>query len=67
MMHKHGQERRRAPMPQTAHQPDGDPLAIGDDSPSFDEPLDGAIGGVRLWSTVRSADELCEGAGELCS
>lgn len=45
---------------------DGDPLAIGDNSPSFDEPLDGAIGGVRLWSTVRSAEELCEGAGELC-
>ena len=42
------------------------PLAIGDNSPGFDEPLAGAIGGVRLWSVVRSADELCEAAGDRC-
>lgn len=46
---------------------DGNPLAIGDNSPGFDEPLGGAISGVRIWSTTRNEDELCEGAGELCS
>ena len=44
-----------------------DALAIGDDSPSFDEPLTGAVSGVRLWSVPRTAEELCAGAGELCS
>ncbi|MBC8072590.1 MAG: LamG domain-containing protein [Deltaproteobacteria bacterium] len=42
------------------------PLAIGDNSPGFDEPLAGAISGLRLWTLARTADELCEGAGELC-
>ncbi|HWB81439.1 MAG TPA: LamG domain-containing protein [Nannocystaceae bacterium] len=42
------------------------PLAIGDNSPGFDEPLDGAISGLRIWSTTRTEDELCEGAGDLC-
>ena len=46
---------------------DGNPLAIGDNSPGFDEPLGGAISGVRIWSTTHNEDELCEGAGELCS
>lgn len=44
----------------------GEPLSIGDDSPSFAETFIGAIGGVRVWSTVRSAEQLCEAAGELC-
>lgn len=44
----------------------GNPLAIGDNSPGFDEPLAGAISGVRIWSTTRNEDELCEGAGDLC-
>ena len=43
------------------------PLAIGDNSPGFDEPLEGAISGLRIWSTPRNEDELCEAAGELCS
>lgn len=42
------------------------PLAFGDDSPSFASPLSGAIGGVRLWSVVRTPEQLCEGAGTLC-
>lgn len=42
------------------------PIAIGDDSPSFVETFIGAIGGVRVWSTVRSAEQLCEAAGDLC-
>lgn len=42
------------------------PLAFGDDSPSFSTPLVGAIGGVRLWSVVRTPEQLCEGAGDLC-
>jgi len=45
----------------------GNPLAIGDNSPGFDEPLAGAISGVRIWSVTRTAEELCEAAGELCS
>ncbi len=44
----------------------GNPLAIGDNSPGFDEPLAGAISGLRIWSTTRTGDELCDGAGELC-
>ena len=45
----------------------GNPLAIGDNSPGFDEPLVGAIGGLRLWSVARTQAELCDGAGEACS
>jgi hypothetical protein len=44
----------------------GNPLAIGDNSPGFDEPLAGAIGGLRIWSTTRTGEELCDGAGERC-
>ena len=43
------------------------PLAIGDDSPSFNEPLDGAVGALRIWSRAFDAAELCQAAGELCS
>ena len=35
-----------------------DPLAIGDSSPNYDVPLDGLVGAVRIWSSVRTADEL---------
>lgn len=37
---------------------DGNPTAIGDTSPGFDEPLDGAIGGVRVWSRALDPAEL---------
>jgi hypothetical protein len=39
------------------------PLAIGDDSPGFDQPLAGAIGGVRIWSRPLDEAELCAAAG----
>ncbi len=43
-----------------------EPISIGDDSPSFAETFIGAIGGVRVWSAVRSPAQLCEAAGDLC-
>jgi hypothetical protein len=45
---------------------DGEPMSIGDTSPEFDEPFDGAIGGVRVWSRALDASELCEAAGAAC-
>lgn len=44
-----------------------DPTAIGDTSPLFDEPFGGAIGGLRVWSTARSTEQMCEAAGPLCA
>jgi hypothetical protein len=43
------------------------PLAIGDNSPGFDQALAGAISGVRIWSVPRTVTQLCEAAGDLCS
>lgn len=37
---------------------DPNPMAIGDTSPEFTEPLDGAIGGVRVWSRALDPAEL---------
>jgi len=42
------------------------PVALGSDSPSFNDRLDGVLGGVRVWSTARSPEQLCEAAGDLC-
>lgn len=42
------------------------PMAIGDDSPSFNEPLAGAIGGVRIWSRPLDEFEVCSAAGQRC-
>lgn len=44
----------------------GDPMAIGDTSPDFAEPLSGAVGGVRVWSRALEPTELCEAAGDAC-
>lgn len=44
-----------------------DPMAIGDTSPEFDDPLAGAIGGVRVWSTALAPAALCEAAGPACT
>lgn len=44
----------------------GEPTSIGDSSPDFDEPLLGAIGGVRVWSRALDPAELCEAAGAAC-
>lgn len=35
-----------------------DPVAIGDSSPDYTVPLDGMVGAVRIWSSVRTAEEL---------
>jgi hypothetical protein len=43
-----------------------DPLVIGNDSPTFNDPLVGAIGGVRVWSRALDPTELCLAAGPLC-
>jgi hypothetical protein len=45
---------------------DADPMGIGDNSPEFNEPLDGAIGGVRVWSRALDPTEVCEAAGASC-
>jgi hypothetical protein len=42
------------------------PMAIGDDSPNFDQPLAGAIGGVRIWSRPLNESEVCAAAGQRC-
>lgn len=42
------------------------PMSLGDTSPAFEEPLQGALGGTRVWSTARSAEQLCEAAGPWC-
>ena len=34
------------------------PVAIGDSSPGYDVPLDGLVGAVRIWSSVRTEEEL---------
>gem|GEM_PF-1934764 len=39
------------------------PIAIGDSSPNYDVPLDGLVGGVRIWSTIRTAEEIEAAAG----
>lgn len=44
-----------------------EPMSIGDTSPTFNEPLDGAIGGVRVWSRALDSAELCEAAGPACT
>jgi hypothetical protein len=46
---------------------DTNPMSIGDTSPDFNEPLDGAIGGVRVWSAALDATALCEAAGPACT
>ncbi len=43
-----------------------EPISIGDTSPDFDEPLGGALGGLRVWSRALDAAELCEAAGDAC-
>lgn len=43
-----------------------EPMSIGDTSPAFDEPLRGAIGGVRVWTRALLPEEVCEAAGEAC-
>lgn len=45
---------------------DTEPMSIGDTSPTFDEPFDGAIGGIRVWSRALGSGELCEAAEPLC-
>jgi Concanavalin A-like lectin/glucanases superfamily len=45
----------------------GYPMSIGDTSPELDEPLRGAVGGVRVWSRALEPAELCEAAGDACS
>ena len=45
---------------------DPNPMSIGDTSPEFTEPLDGAIGGVRVWNRALDPTELCEAAGVSC-
>ena len=42
------------------------PMAIGDDSPAFDQPLAGAIAGVRIWSRPLARAELCAAASVDC-
>ncbi len=41
------------------------PVSIGDTSPSFDEPMDGLVGGVRIWSVTRTREEIEEAAAVL--
>ena len=40
----------------------GAPLSIGDTSPDFASPLEGLVGGVRVWSEARSQREITEAA-----
>lgn len=39
------------------------PVAVGDSSPDYNVPLDGLVGAVRIWSDVRTAEELEAAAG----
>jgi len=41
------------------------PMSLADTSPGFTEPMDGLLGGVRVWNVARSASELAEAAGVL--
>ena len=38
------------------------PMSIGDTSPDFVAPFDGLVGGVRIWSEVRTQSEMTEAA-----
>ena len=40
----------------------GQPMSVGDTSPDFVAPLNGLVGGVRVWSAVRSQAEMTEAA-----
>ncbi len=40
----------------------GDPMSIGDGSPEFDEPLDGLVAAIRIWSVIRTAGEIADAA-----
>ncbi len=44
---------------------DDNPMSIGDTSPGFNEPMDGRVGGVRVWSSERSPAEIMEAAAAL--
>lgn len=44
-----------------------EPMSVGDTSPAFSQPLEGALGGLRIWSVVRTPEQLCEAAGESCA
>lgn len=41
------------------------PLSIGDTSPGFNEPMDGLVGGVRVWSVARTPEQLADAAAAL--
>lgn len=41
------------------------PVSIGDTSPSFNETMDGLVGGIRIWSVVRTQEEIEEAAAVL--
>jgi hypothetical protein len=41
------------------------PVSIGDTSPSFNETMDGLVGGVRVWGVVRTEEEIAEAAAIL--
>ncbi|MBV1857466.1 MAG: LamG domain-containing protein [Nannocystaceae bacterium] len=41
------------------------PMSLADTSPGFQQPMDGLLGGVRVWSEARSAEELGEAAAVL--
>lgn len=40
----------------------GQPMSLADTSPMFNEPMDGRLGGVRIWNVARTAKELAEAA-----
>lgn len=61
-----GDERGSVPASQPVATGSMDPMGIGDNSPQFDEPLDGAIGGVRVWGRELDPVEVCEAAGSGC-
>jgi hypothetical protein len=48
-----------APFDVTPNTDNPNPMAIGNDSPSWNDPLLGAIGGIRVWSRPLDAQELC--------
>jgi hypothetical protein len=43
-----------------------DPLSLGSSSPAFDQTMAGALGGLRVWSSERTAAQICAGAGDNC-